>query len=75
MFLIYRPISVVSAVAKIYEKLVYMNSCLVLLNNMKFLLAIHVRGFRKKYSTETALIFNPLASEHGQRFGKRCLLP
>ena len=50
----YRPISVLSAVAKIFEKLVSMQLYEYLENNA--ILTSQQFGFRKKFSTETAML-------------------
>ena len=50
----YRPISVISAVAKLFEKLVYRQlSSFLTLNGI---LVEQQSGFRHKHSTETALL-------------------
>ena len=55
----YRPISILSAVAKIFEKLLSMQLYEYLENNA--ILSFQQFGFRKKFSTETAM----LADKHG----------
>ena len=52
----YRPISVISVIAEIYEKLVY-EQLSSLRNNIKLLSAIN-QVFAKKHSTETAFIYS-----------------
>jgi hypothetical protein len=52
----YRPISVISNVAKIFEKLIY-NQLLTFLNeNEVYVLAENQSGFRSNHSTETTLL-------------------
>ena len=69
----YRPISVISVIAEIYEKLVYEQlSCFA---EQHKIITRDQSGLCKNHSTETAFIYSskPMASEHGQRFSKRYL--
>ena len=62
----YRPISVLSSVAKLYEKLVTEQLEIYLETN--HILAEQQAGFRKNHSTQTSLLnvmHKPMANEYG----------